>query len=87
MSLKLLKVPRGDEIRDPAIGSVVCLADGTAAYIHSGCWRDPTYGRLSNWWTWSPVMLDGSLGEKVSGYGDFRKANAKLDVGVRVTLA
>ena len=33
--------------------------------ITSGCYRDPTYGRVSNWWYWTKE--DGTEGK---GYGD-----------------
>ncbi|WP_028058298.1 hypothetical protein [Candidatus Solirubrobacter pratensis] len=33
--------------------------------ITSGCYRDPTYDRISNWWTWTVV----ATGEKRAGYG------------------
>ena len=37
--------------------------------VTSGCFLDPTYGRVSNWWTWHKVKPDGSLGRAISGYG------------------
>lgn len=38
--------------------------------ITGGCYCDPTYGRVSNWWYWRKVNSDGSLGKKqYSGYG------------------
>ena len=33
--------------------------------ITSGCYRDPTYGRVSNFWYWTVI----TTGEKKHGYG------------------
>ncbi len=37
--------------------------------IISGCFLDPNYGRLSNYWTWREVLPDGTLGKEGEGYG------------------
>lgn len=37
--------------------------------ILSGYFLDPTYHRLSNYWTWRRVLSNGSLGIMGSGYG------------------
>ncbi len=51
------------------IGAIVDHPDGYKVKIIDGCYLDPTYGRVSNWWTWKQVKQDGSLGKKASGYG------------------
>lgn len=50
-------------------GKVVRHPDGRTVKIKSGCYRDPVYGRVSNWWTWNEVRSDGSLGPDERGYG------------------
>jgi len=42
---------------------------GKKVIIVSGCFLDPVYGRVSNWWTWREVLEDGSYGKEESGYG------------------
>lgn len=38
--------------------------------ITSGYYLDPTYGRVSNFWTWRKVREDGTLGSHhYHGYG------------------
>lgn len=51
------------------IGQVIQHPDGYPVKVISGYYLDPTYGRVSNWWTWQRVNEDGSLGEQESGYG------------------
>ena len=34
-----------------------------------GCFLDPVYGRVSNFWYWNEVRADGSLGPSECGYG------------------
>lgn len=51
------------------VGKRVTHPDGRTVEITSGCHRDPTYNRISNWWTWKEVLPDDSLGEEESGYG------------------
>jgi len=51
------------------IGKVLQHPDGRTVKVKSGCFRDPVYGRVSNWWTWNEVLPDGSLGLDESGYG------------------
>lgn len=51
------------------IGAVIVHPDGYKVKVISGCYLDPTYGRVSNWWTWSRVNEDGTLGSTESGYG------------------
>lgn len=51
------------------IGKDVKHPDGYMVRVVDGCYLDPTYGRVSNWWTWRRIKADGSLGRKVSGYG------------------
>ena len=43
---------------------------GRPIKVTDGQFLDPTYGRLSNHWTWQYVKPDGSLGKhEASGYG------------------
>lgn len=51
------------------VGKTVKHPDGRTVKIVSGCYLDPVYGRVSNWWTWRPVADDGTLGAEESGYG------------------
>ena len=51
------------------IGKVLLHPDGRTVKILNGCFRDATYDRVSNWWTWQEVLPNGTLGEKESGYG------------------
>jgi hypothetical protein len=51
------------------IGATIKHPDGRTVKIISGCFLDPIYHRVSNWWTWQEVLEDGKLGEEESGYG------------------
>lgn len=51
------------------IGKVLTHPDGRTVKVKSGCYLDPTYGRVSNWWTWNEVKADGSFGQDESGHG------------------
>ena len=51
------------------VGATIQHPDGRTVVVVSGTFLDPVYGRVSNWWTWKPVLDDGSLGEAESGYG------------------
>lgn len=51
------------------IGATVAHPDGYAVKVLSGCYLDPVYGRVSNWWTWQRINDDGTPGEEASGYG------------------
>lgn len=51
------------------IGKVLKHPDGRTVKIIDGQFLDPTYGRLSNWWTWKEVLSNGELGKSESGYG------------------
>lgn len=65
----------------------VCWLDGKMVYIHSGCFLDPVYGRVSNFWEWSEVFSDGSLGEKQNGYGGkFRRLDKIYKTKIFVEL-
>ena len=55
--------------RSMKIGKTLQHPDGRTVKIKSGCFRDATYGRISNWWTWNEVLKDGTLGKDESGYG------------------
>ncbi len=52
-----------------AVGKTLKHPDGRTVKIKSGCFLDPTYGRVSNFWSWNEVLPDGSLGPEESGYG------------------
>lgn len=52
-----------------AVGKVLRHPDGRTVKIKSGCFLDPAYARVSNFWTWNEVLSDGSLGPTESGYG------------------
>ena len=51
------------------VGATIRHPDGRPVVVVSGTFLDPVYGRVSNWWTWKPVLDDGLLGEAESGYG------------------
>lgn len=51
------------------VGKTLKHPDGRTVKIKSGHFLDPTYGRISNFWTWNEVMPDGSLGSDECGYG------------------
>ena len=51
-----------------SIGKVFKHPNGYDAYIESGYYLDPIYGRISNFWTWRPVRKNGALGKRISGY-------------------
>lgn len=51
------------------IGETIPHPEGYLVKVVSGCFLDPKYGRVSNWWTWQRIQPDGSLGPKESGYG------------------
>lgn len=62
----------GREVTDQVLAPVKLVIGGR--YLHpedgeieilSGCYRDPVYGRVSNWWDWKVL----SSGEKRGGYG------------------
>jgi hypothetical protein len=65
----------------------VCLHNDILVYIHSGCDIDPVYGRVSNYWWWSEVQADGSLGPKKEGYGGkFTKLETDYNLVIRVEM-
>lgn len=51
------------------IGKTLKHPDGRTVKIKSGCYKDPNFGRISNFWTWNEVLKDGSLGPDEHGYG------------------
>jgi hypothetical protein len=63
------------------------LRDGRVIYIESGCYTDPTYGRLSNHWHWRKVNEDGTLGRRGNGYGETNIRSIKFDIGIKIALA
>lgn len=51
-------------------GDIVTHPDGHKVRIDSGCYLDPTYGRVSNFWNWTVLDDDGKPStEKGHGYG------------------
>jgi hypothetical protein len=48
------------------IGATYHHPDDGLIQITGGCYRDPTYGRVSNFWHWTVLMT----GEQKHGYGD-----------------
>lgn len=53
-----------------SIGAEIRHPDGYMVKVKSGQYLDPTYGRVSNWWTWNRINEDGTLNPKdESGYG------------------
>lgn len=51
------------------IGATIKHPDGRKVKIISGYFLDPTYGRVSNWWSWREVKKNGKLGKIENGYG------------------
>ena len=51
------------------IGKTLQHPDGRTIKIKDGCFRDPTYDRISNWWTWNEVLQNDTLSPDESGYG------------------
>lgn len=51
------------------IGKVITHPDGYKVKVVEGCFLDPVYGRVSNYWTWRRVLKGGKLGKPESGYG------------------
>lgn len=51
------------------IGETIRHPDGRKVKIKSGQFLDPTFGLVSNWWTWNEVLPDGKLGPDEKGYG------------------
>lgn len=52
-----------------SIGKVVVHPEHGKVVITSGCYWDPTYGRLSNWWSWKKVLAKRIGKRTYSGYG------------------
>ena len=53
-----------------AVGKIVEHPRNGKVLITSGCFWDPTYGRLSNFWTWRKVGAAGKpRGRTYKGYG------------------
>jgi len=72
MNLYALAASLNQELADQSsmkVGRTVTHPDGRKVRITSGCFLDPEYGRVSNFWTWKPVKKNGKLGKEESGYG------------------
>lgn len=55
---------------DLRVGDIVYHPKDGRVKILSGCYFDPIYGRLSNWWDWVCVDEHGKrVGKPKSGYG------------------
>ena len=65
------------------VGSVYKY-EGSLVYITGGYYTDPTYGRLSNHYSWRKVKKDGSLGKEYSGYGGAEFKPVKFEVTIKV---
>lgn len=52
-----------------SVGKKLKHPDGRCVKITSGCFLDPVFGRVSNFWTWREVKRNGKLGKPESGYG------------------
>lgn len=51
--------------------------------ILDGCYLDPTYHRVSNWWSWQELDNELNLKDKSSGYGGFFKPHLNFDVKIQ----
>lgn len=52
------------------VGAIVQHPDGYPVKVLNGCYLDPIYGRVSNWWSWQRVGDNGELvGPVERGYG------------------
>lgn len=51
------------------VGKTIRHPDGRMVKIINGCFLDSVYGRVSNFWTWRPVLKNNKLGKEESGYG------------------
>jgi hypothetical protein len=53
-----------------AIGKRLMHPDGYLVEVTSGCYLDPVYHRVTNFWYWKRVNADDSLStEEECGYG------------------
>jgi hypothetical protein len=65
------------QLCEPKIGDVVFQKNsGSGAYLRvrvvSGCYLDPTYHRLSNFWGWREIDESGKESSDIKhGYGNF----------------
>ena len=51
-------------------GDIVTHPKGYKVRIDNGCYLDPTYGRVSNFWYWTPCDNKGNpVGKQEHGYG------------------
>lgn len=51
------------------IGKTLQHPDGRTVKVTSGCFLDPVYGRVSNYWHWNEILPNGSIGPDEHGYG------------------
>lgn len=72
----------GEEIRDPKQNQVVFYQPWQGetdkrkkpypVIINSGCFLDPTFGSLSNFWYWQKLTPTGRIKPEIEqGYGNF----------------
>ena len=87
-------------IQDPDLGTIVEHSGWSPTgklkgypcdvYITSGCYLDPTYGRVSNFWGWRKVIVNKSckidLGPQESGYGSFHPSKNKYEIEVEINI-
>lgn len=66
------------KVLEPTPRSIVYMIDDSGQFkpikIISGCFLDPTFGRVSNYWYWREFDESGNIIEtECSGYGGFYK--------------
>ena len=72
MNIKSVMNIRGTKVTSPDVGDICLVGHEGELYpcvILSGCYFDPVYNRLSNFWHWRNLIT----GKEESGYGNFYK--------------
>lgn len=72
MNIKNVMNIRATRIDNPDVGEICLVVHEGNLYpcvILSGCYLDPVYHRVSNFWHWRNL----STGKEESGYGNFYK--------------
>jgi hypothetical protein len=83
---------RGDLINNPRVNQLVWLCedkvDMKLVIINKGQYLDSTYGygRVSNFWYWQEVYLDGTLGKEEYSYGHFYEYRGDYKVNRTIEL-